>query len=652
MTFSRPDILLLLWALPILGALCWYGLGRKRRILSEFGSGEVLKSLSPGISRTRDTVRTLLVLAVFSLVVIGLAGPKYGFQWREVHRRGVDLMIGLDCSRSMLAQDVKPDRLARAKREIHDLVGMIKGDRVGLVAFAGTAFMQCPLTLDYGALNLFLNSLTPDYLPVGGTDLAGAIDVSMDSFDFKQDTDKAIILITDGEPTIGETMEAAKRAAEKGVRIFCIGVGTSAGAPIPAKNGGFAKDDSGNIVVTKPDTALLEKISALTDGRFVRSEAGDMDLKRIYTGDILGRMNAKQLKSGKIKVMYDRSGWFFGLAAFLLFLEMVMPSARRVLPLVALCLLFVPGRAMAGVDDGFKAYDAQDYERALAEFTKAEQRIPDDPRLSMALGNTLYKLGRFDEASQYFVKAQKAQDKGLKQKALYNLGNCAYRMGKADQALKLYDQALRIDPKDRESELNKKFIEQQKQNQQNKQDQNSGQGDENKNKDKKGQDQKDQGQDNKDKSGQNKQDKQDQDNQGQDDKDKDQNKDGQNQQDKKDDKNQSGQNDKDQDQSGENNKQDQGQDQGNGQNQQSPQQQQQEQQDQQSQGNSPAGASPSEQNAAQSPDMATRALNRLEDKPGKALMPGGGNRRTGRIGRERCLDWHQRYRGEQSQSAL
>lgn len=607
MTFARPDILLLLWVLPLLAIVCWYGLGRKKRIMAGFASEDALKALAPRISRTRNLVRVILVLMAFSLAVAGLAGPKYGFQWREVHRRGVDLMIGLDCSRSMLAQDVKPDRLARAKREIHDLVDMIRGDRVGLVAFAGTAFLQCPLTMDYGALNLFLNSLAPDFLPVGGTDLAGAIDVSLDSFDFKQDTDKAVILITDGEPTMGNALDAAKKAAEKGVRIFCIGVGTATGAPVPAKDGGFVKDDSGNIVVTKPDTALLEKISAMTGGRFVRSEAGDMDLKRIYSGDILGRMQAKELQSGKIKVLYDRSSWFFGLAAFLLFLEMVMPSARRGLPVLALCLLLLPGKAMAGVDDGFKAYGDKDYERAYEEFSKAHEKLPDDPRLDLALGNSLYKLGRFQEASKSFEQVLKAKDKSLHQRALYNLGNCAYRLGRADQAVDYYQKALELDPKDREAELNKQFVEQQKQNQKNK---DSGQGKDDKNKNK--QDQKDQsGQDQKDQSGKNKQDQNN----------KDQDKQGQDKQD------QAGQDQDKQDQNQDRNKDQNQEDSGGNQDQ----DQQPDQQEQpQDSGQTPGAAGQADEKPAQSPDMATRALNRLEDKPGRALMPKGGNRNTGK----------------------
>ncbi|MEJ2653853.1 MAG: VWA domain-containing protein, partial [Acidihalobacter sp.] len=174
--------------------------------------------------------------------------------WQKIERRGVDIVIALDCSRSMLATDIQPDRLSRAKREIYDLLAMLEGDRVGLVAFSGTAFLQCPLTIDYQAFNLFLEVLTPDYLPVGGTDLAAALRTAQGAFDPKAASEKAVILITDGENTgPDDPLQAARDAQKAGIKLFCIGVGSNDGVPVPAAEGGFKKDAAGRIVMSHLD---------------------------------------------------------------------------------------------------------------------------------------------------------------------------------------------------------------------------------------------------------------------------------------------------------------------------------------------------------------------------------------------------------------
>ena len=224
---------------------------------------------------------------------VALAGPKYGYRWQEIRQQGVDIIIALDCSRSMTAADIQPTRLERAKREVFDLLAMLQGDRVGLVAFAGTAFLQCPLTLDYDAFNLFLNALSPDYLPVGGTDITGALATALDSFDPKSASDKAVILITDGENTgDGEPLKAAETLKEKKIKLFCIGVGGSDGVPIPEPAGGFKKDRSGQIVLSRLDENTLKKMAVVTGGTYVRSVAGDMDLDAIYTDEIRRTMEA------------------------------------------------------------------------------------------------------------------------------------------------------------------------------------------------------------------------------------------------------------------------------------------------------------------------------------------------------------------------
>lgn len=227
MKFVHVEMFFLVWLLPVLALAYVYGGRRRRTILNAFASVRAITSLVPSGLVGRRRLRAALVLAAVLLLVVALAGPQYGFQWQQIERRGVDIMIALDCSRSMLAGDIQPTRLDRAKREIFDLIGMLQGDRIGLVAFSGTAFLQCPLTLDYQAFNLFLDVLTPDYLPVGGTDLAAAVQTAVGGFDAAGRAEKAIILITDGEQTgDGDPLTAAQDAQKAGIKLFCIGVGS------------------------------------------------------------------------------------------------------------------------------------------------------------------------------------------------------------------------------------------------------------------------------------------------------------------------------------------------------------------------------------------------------------------------------------------
>ena len=316
MTFAHSEMLFFIWVVPLVFLICFYGMRKRRAVLLKFSSKEGLGIIAPSVSGQRRWLKHVLLLFVILFVVLALAGPQYGFRWQETKQKGVDLIIAIDCSKSMLADDIKPSRLERAKREVTDLLSMLEGDRAGLVAFAGTAFIQCPLTLDYQAFHIFMNALGPEYLPVGGTDIAAAIQTALSGFSEKDNTDKAIILITDGESTVRDAMDAAKEAKKNAVKIFCIGVGTEDGIPVPDKDGGFVKDDQGKIVLSRMNEGVLKNIAQETGGTYVRSVAGDMDLDRIYLNDIRKGMELKTLTSGKQKIWEDRFQWFLGPAVF------------------------------------------------------------------------------------------------------------------------------------------------------------------------------------------------------------------------------------------------------------------------------------------------------------------------------------------------
>lgn len=471
MTFARISMLFLVWLAPLLLGVVFWGMRRRKRILEQYATSRCLAAIVDGPGATgRRWAKAGLLLLVILLLIICLAGPRYGYRWQEVERRGIDIILALDCSRSMLAADIKPTRLDRAKREIIDLLSRMQGDRVGLTAFAGAAFLQCPLTLDYEAFHIFLNTLTPDSVPVGGTDLAGALQTSLDAFDPEVNAEKAVILITDGESTGGNPIAAAGKAAKAGVKVFCIGVGGAEGVPVPDKNGGFKKGANGQIVLTRLDEDTLKQMAVMTGGIYVRSVAGDMDLDIIYDREIRGKMDAATLTRNRKKVWEDRFQWFLGAAILLLLIEMMLPAVRgnrlmpRLFPVLLLPVLWltIAGPASAAsvadtVREGREAYARGDYEKALKHFIDAQLAEPDNPELYYNIGNTYYKMGNYEAAREQYGNALAAGDAALKSKTHFNLGNTAFRRKDYKEAVKQYETALKLTPEDRQARENLAF---------------------------------------------------------------------------------------------------------------------------------------------------------------------------------------------------
>jgi len=477
MKFARIEMLFLIWAVPLL-LLAWtYGWRRRRCILKTFAAPRTLAGIIPAGIAPRRRWGAVLVLAAALGLATAMSGPQYGFHWQKIERRGVDIVIALDCSRSMLATDIQPDRLSRAKREIYDLLAMLEGDRVGLVAFSGTAFLQCPLTIDYQAFNLFLEVLTPDYLPVGGTDLAAALRTAQGAFDPKAASEKAVILITDGENTgPDDPLQAARDAQKAGIKLFCIGVGSNDGVPVPAAEGGFKKDAAGRIVMSHLDEPLLTRMALATGGGYVRSVAGDMDLDTIYRDQIRGHMKAATIHGGRKQVWSDRYQWPLAVAVLFLFMALWMPSVKKPLAVLLLPLLLTAAPAPVRADplqQGFQAYQKGDYPRALKKFIDGQLKDPDNPDILYNLGNAYYKNGDYAAARDHYAQALPKAPDDLKAKLLYNLGNSAYRQGQMEDAVKDYEAALKLAPEDKQARENLAFVKQrmeQKKKQQQKQD--------------------------------------------------------------------------------------------------------------------------------------------------------------------------------------
>ncbi len=476
MKFVYLEYFLLLWIIPlIILFLIWAG-RNKQKAMANFAQIDLLKRLMPHYNPRLRRFKIALLLCGIFFMIFALARPRWGFKWEEISRKGIDVVIALDVSDSMLAGDVKPNRLKRAKQKIKDLLQIVTGDRIGLIAFAGVPFLQCPLTLDYGAVSIFLDHLEPGIIPVKGTAIGSALDLAIDSFDKKKNYSKAVILITDGEDHLSEPIEAAKRAKKEGITVYTIGIGKPEGAPIPSpETGGFRKDRSGNLILTKIDEPTLQKVALETGGAYVRSVTGDMDLEKIYQMEIQKKLTKGDLKSTRRKRWEERFQWFLALALFFLLVEGFLtekpirvrlnrnPTSSLLIfgllsffitpPLEAFEIPFFSRERKAD-----QAYKAEDYEKAMQSYLDASLQKPNNQQLKYNLGDTYYRMKNYQEAAKMFSAATTGADNNIKQKAFYNLGNTLYRAGKLNESLKSYEEALKLNPNDEDTRFNYEFV--------------------------------------------------------------------------------------------------------------------------------------------------------------------------------------------------
>ena len=329
--FASDHFLFLFLLLPLLALFLRYAFVQRSKALGRFADLELVAKLSQAVSRSGRIWKAALVVAAVGLLVTALARPQFGTRIETVQRQGQDVIIALDVSLSMMAEDIAPNRLEKAKHAIAGLIDRLQGDRVGLVAFAGEAFLQCPLTLDYAAARMFLRSMEPDLVPVPGTALADAVDRSLDAFEAGETQHRVLILITDGEDHEGQPVEAAQRAAEKGVRIFTVGIGSPQGVPIPVldANGrqrGFKRDDQGQVVTTKLDEATLQEIARIGTGAYFRATPGADELGEL-AGEITG-MEKKELTAREFTQFDEQYQGFLALALALLLAEFLIPERK------------------------------------------------------------------------------------------------------------------------------------------------------------------------------------------------------------------------------------------------------------------------------------------------------------------------------------
>lgn len=327
--FAHPELLYLLLVIPLLIVFYIVMVNKKKKAIAEFGNPELLKPLMPLVSFKRGAWKFVMILIALMFVIIGVAGPQFGSKLQQVKKQGVELMVVLDVSNSMLAQDIKPNRLEKAKMAISRMVEKLSDDKVGMIVFAGDAYVQLPITTDYSSAKLFLSNINTDIVSVQGTAIGAAIDLAAKSFTPETETSKAIIVITDGENHQDDAVAAARVAHEKGITIHTIGMGLEQGAPIPEKGnpGQFMKDGSGNVVVSKLDEQTLQEIAKAGEGMYVRASNTDVGLSRLL--DEVGKME-KSILEEKVYTDYaEKYQYFILIGLFFIFVEFMILGRRN-----------------------------------------------------------------------------------------------------------------------------------------------------------------------------------------------------------------------------------------------------------------------------------------------------------------------------------
>ena len=485
MRFEHPNFLWLLLVIPpAVAAFFWWSLKTRQRLMTQFIEARLLPALTAGVSVTRQKIRFALLTLAVALALVALARPQYGFSQEEIHLRGLDIVVAIDTSKSMLADDIAPNRLARAKLAALDLMQQAKADRLGLVAFAGGAFLQCPLTVDETAFRQSVEALDVNIIPQGGTAIAEAISIT--STVFKEgDSHRVLVLLTDGEDNDEGAIEAAKTAAKDGLRIFTVGIGSADGAIL---NPNLVRDSSGNVVKSRLNEKLLQDLAAAGNG-FYLPLRGAKTVDTLYERGIAPLPKADQAAK-QVRRYHEQFHWPLALAMVLLFAEMFWPerslrtatkskvqprkpsgfSPKSKAAIVGIigCLL-LPVAVHASPRSALKDYAAKNFPAAQAEYERliaADKK--NDTRLVFNAGAAAYGATNYDAAIAHFTAVLNAREVKLQQAAWFNLGNSHFRNGQAakdldamqetwETAIKCFQNAVTLDKTDQDAAYNLAF---------------------------------------------------------------------------------------------------------------------------------------------------------------------------------------------------
>lgn len=497
MTFASPQILWLLLVLPsMMLVFFWWSWRVRQKLMEQFIRARLLPGLIAGVSVTRQKIRAALLILAVICFIIALARPQWGYFQEEVAQRGLDIVVAIDTSKSMLATDITPNRLTRAKLAALGLMQQAKSDRLGLVAFAGSAFLECPLTVDDSAFEQSVQALDVNSISEGGTSLSEAIDTAAKAF-IEGDNYKVLVLFTDGEDNDTGALEAAQNAGKDGLKIFTVGIGTAAGELLQIKdehgNVGYVRDEQGNVVKSHLNEALLRQIAEAAGGSYY-SLSGANTMDALYERSLAPLPKAES-KQAWVRRPYERYHFPLALGILLLIAEIFFPerksavrqgsknaqslagsniSAPTVTTIAVALSLLLPLASFASPSSALRDYKAGKFPEAQKEFERlAAADKTGDARFVFDAGDAAYRATNYDDALKYFNAALVSKDVKMQQKAYFNIGNVQYRQGEAllgketvdldavkgqwEQAAKSFQNAVTLDKNDADAAHNLEF---------------------------------------------------------------------------------------------------------------------------------------------------------------------------------------------------
>ena len=482
---AQPLYLLLILLIPLMYIAYWLMRRWRKRRIARFGDPDLVSSLAPLVPRRKGWLKLTLISLALLFFAIGMARPQLGAILKEKQVKGAEIMVVLDVSNSMLAEDYSPNRLERAKLAISKLVDELQGDRIGLIIFAGESFVQLPVTSDYVSAKIFLSSITTESVPVQGTAMGEAIRTAIRSFTSESENSRAIILITDGENHEDDPVAAARDAVDMGARVFCIGVGSPEGKPIPV-DGELLKDKDGNIVVTRLDEATLKEVASAGKGLYVRAGNTEFGLNPVI--DEIRSLEEKDFQSVVFEEYDEQYMYFFAIALIFMLIEFMISDTRNRRSLfgggkgmVVVLILMLASPVMLQAQSDRSEVRAGNREFKKGEFREAEldykRALVEDSTSITAkynLGNALYRTESYSEAELYLkglgdslksVSPSRASD------CFHNSGNLALKQKKYQEAVDAYKESLRLEPDNFETKSNlayaQKMLKEQQQQQQN-----------------------------------------------------------------------------------------------------------------------------------------------------------------------------------------
>ena len=501
MQFANPHLLWLLLVLPpALALFFWWASRARQRLLTQFIQTRLLSALTIGVSPVRRKIRFGCLILAVALLLVALARPQYGFDLQKIEQRGLDIVVALDTSKSMLAEDIAPNRLERAKLATLDLMQRAKPDRLGLVAFAGDAFLESPLTFDNTAFQQCVQALNVNTLPQGGTAIAAAIQTAQTAFK-EGDHLKILVLFTDGEDNDGGALAAAQSAVKAGLKIFTIGIGTAQGDLLRVTdangNSDYIRDENGNVVKSHLNETLLRQIAAAAGGFYLPLRGADT-METLYERG-LAPLPKSEGEERLVRRYHEQYHWPLAAAILLLLGEMFLPERKKstvrppssnsgatgsppskvATPAVAVLIvsMLLVGSAHASPASAMREFNHGNYTNAMQEFQRLAQTDTNDLRLIFNAGAAAYRMTNYDEALNDFQLATLSPDLNLQQRAYYNLGNTMYRLGEAQfepdteglnaieerwqQAVKNYEHAVELNTNDMDAAYNLAFVKKQ-----------------------------------------------------------------------------------------------------------------------------------------------------------------------------------------------